>query len=268
MIHKRPNHDPFFAKNPFSPTNKFVFTGLVGRTCHFDVRSSPHIIIGWVWCDHQKCCTLYNTLCETAQKSHFWGGHNILKVFFLSSISMVPLQIQASSWYYLTFILNSRFWLAEQTIKKCMLFEHDTMRFKLFSSWDSCLTWKDSDFLWTRDSGLRMQADFNRLSFELPNFLDLGKKGKSFLNSCKNSWIFTNVRTLLKNIKIFFSILCFFDKSSVELETFGHFVEILLILAYMTGLSLGVDYFLCNRDCFALIWAIIGTLEFFSAHLS
>ena len=114
---------------------------------------------------------------------------------------MVPLQIQASSWYYLTFILNSRFWLAEQTIKKCMLFEHDTMRFKLFSSWDSRLTWKDSDFLWTRDSGLRMLADFNRLSFELPNFLDWGGKGKIFLNSCKN------VRTLLKNIKIFFSIL-------------------------------------------------------------
>ena len=39
MIHKRPGYDPFFAKNPFSPADEFVFTGLVVRSCHFDVTA-------------------------------------------------------------------------------------------------------------------------------------------------------------------------------------------------------------------------------------
>ena len=39
LIHKRPGHDPFFAKNQFSPTDEFVFMGLVVRSCHFDVTA-------------------------------------------------------------------------------------------------------------------------------------------------------------------------------------------------------------------------------------
>ena len=31
------SHEPFLAENPFSPVDKFVFTGLVGQSCHFDV---------------------------------------------------------------------------------------------------------------------------------------------------------------------------------------------------------------------------------------
>ena len=32
-------HGPFFAKNPFSPADEFVFTGLVVQSCHFDVTA-------------------------------------------------------------------------------------------------------------------------------------------------------------------------------------------------------------------------------------
>ena len=39
LIHKRPGHDPFFAKNQFSPADEFVFMGLVVRSCHFDVTA-------------------------------------------------------------------------------------------------------------------------------------------------------------------------------------------------------------------------------------
>ena len=39
LIHKRPGQDPFFAKNQFSPTDEFVFMGLVVRSCHFDVTA-------------------------------------------------------------------------------------------------------------------------------------------------------------------------------------------------------------------------------------
>ena len=39
LIHKRHGHDPFFAENPFSPADEFVFTGLVGRSCHFYVTT-------------------------------------------------------------------------------------------------------------------------------------------------------------------------------------------------------------------------------------
>ena len=39
LIHKRPHHDPFFAKKPFSPADEFVFMGLVVRSCHFDVTA-------------------------------------------------------------------------------------------------------------------------------------------------------------------------------------------------------------------------------------
>ncbi len=39
LIHKRPGHDLFFAKNQFSPTDEFVFMGLVVRSCHFDVTA-------------------------------------------------------------------------------------------------------------------------------------------------------------------------------------------------------------------------------------
>ena len=39
LIHKRPGHDPFFADNPFSPTDEFAFMGLVVRSCHFDVTA-------------------------------------------------------------------------------------------------------------------------------------------------------------------------------------------------------------------------------------
>ena len=39
MINKRPGYDPFFAKNPFSPADEFVFMGLVVRSCHFDVTA-------------------------------------------------------------------------------------------------------------------------------------------------------------------------------------------------------------------------------------
>ena len=39
LIHKRPGYDPFFAGNPFSPADEFVFMGLVVRSCHFDVTA-------------------------------------------------------------------------------------------------------------------------------------------------------------------------------------------------------------------------------------
>ena len=39
LIHKRPGYDPFFAENPFSPADEFVFMGLVVRSCHFDVTA-------------------------------------------------------------------------------------------------------------------------------------------------------------------------------------------------------------------------------------
>ena len=39
LIHKRPGQDPFFAKNQFSPTDEFVFMGLVVRSCHFGVTA-------------------------------------------------------------------------------------------------------------------------------------------------------------------------------------------------------------------------------------
>ena len=39
LIHKRPGYDPFFAKNPFSPADEFVFMGLVVRSCYFDVTA-------------------------------------------------------------------------------------------------------------------------------------------------------------------------------------------------------------------------------------
>ena len=39
LIHKRPGQDPFFAKNQFSPTDEFLFMGLVIRSCHFDVTA-------------------------------------------------------------------------------------------------------------------------------------------------------------------------------------------------------------------------------------
>ena len=39
LIHKRPGYDPFFAENPFSPADEFVFMGLVARSCHFDVTA-------------------------------------------------------------------------------------------------------------------------------------------------------------------------------------------------------------------------------------
>ena len=38
-IHKRPSYGPFFAENPFSPTNELVLMGLVVRKCHFDVTA-------------------------------------------------------------------------------------------------------------------------------------------------------------------------------------------------------------------------------------
>ena len=39
LIHKRPGYDPFFGENPFSPTDKLVFMGLVVQSCHFDVTA-------------------------------------------------------------------------------------------------------------------------------------------------------------------------------------------------------------------------------------
>ena len=36
LIDKRPGHNSFFAENLFAPTDEFVFTGLVGQSCHFD----------------------------------------------------------------------------------------------------------------------------------------------------------------------------------------------------------------------------------------
>ena len=39
LIHKRPGYDPFFAENPFSPADEFVFMGLVVRSCHFNVTA-------------------------------------------------------------------------------------------------------------------------------------------------------------------------------------------------------------------------------------
>ena len=36
---KRPGYDPFFAENPFSPADEFVFMGVVVRSCHFDVTA-------------------------------------------------------------------------------------------------------------------------------------------------------------------------------------------------------------------------------------
>ena len=71
LIHKRPGYDPFFAENPFSPADEFVFMGLVVRSCHFDVTAcaearrleKPPILIflsstWWSACPQQTRWTL------------------------------------------------------------------------------------------------------------------------------------------------------------------------------------------------------------------
>ena len=56
LIHKRPGYDPFFAENPFSPADEFVFMGLVVRSCHLDVTACAEARR----LDNSDFCSIFN----------------------------------------------------------------------------------------------------------------------------------------------------------------------------------------------------------------